>query len=179
MVALEFFNIFLKIGMFIFLNLKKVWVKGKNYYERRFKQPKNFPVWELIMKNLKVKFKELAVPVTIVSSYCLTMLPLGVLAEDSAPQTPDLKGSFWDIANSILGTIQSIALPIAAILVIFFGVQILVANDARSLEEAKKNALRSFIGLLIILFVPIIIKTIGESFFAKRYTSFNDIKDKF
>lgn len=44
MVALEFFNIFLKIGMFIFLNLKKVWVKGKNYYERRFKQPKNFPV---------------------------------------------------------------------------------------------------------------------------------------
>ena len=131
------------------------------------------------MKNLKVKFKELAVPVTIVSSYCLTMLPLGVLAEDSAPQTPDLIGSFWDIANSILGTIQSIALPIAAILVIFFGVQILVANDARSLEEAKKNALRSFIGLLIILFVPIIIKTIGESFFAKRYTSFNDIKDKF
>lgn len=131
------------------------------------------------MKNLKVKFKELAVPVTIMSSYCLTMLPLGVLAEDSAPQTPDLKGSFWDIANSILGTIQSIALPIAAILVIFFGVQILVANDARSLEEAKKNALRSFIGLLIILFVPIIIKTIGESFFAKRYTSFNDIKDKF
>ena len=131
------------------------------------------------MKNLKVKFKELAVPVTIVSSYCLTMLPLGVLAEDPAPQTPDLKGSFWDIANSILGTIQSIALPIAAILVIFFGVQILVANDARSLEEAKKNALRSFIGLLIILFVPIIIKTIGESFFAKRYTSFNDIKDKF
>lgn len=127
------------------------------------------------MKNLKVKFKELAVPVTIASSYCLTMLPLGILAEE----TPDLKGSFWDIANSILSTIQSIALPIAAILIIFFGIQILVANDARSLEEAKKNALRSFIGLLIILFVPVIIKTIGDSFFAKRYKDFNDIKNSF
>ena len=127
------------------------------------------------MKNLKVKFKELAVPVTIASSYCLTMLPLGVLADE----TPDLKGSFWDIANSILSTIQSIALPIAAILTIFFGVQILLAGDARSLEEAKKNALRSFIGLLIILFVPIIIKTIGESFFTKRSKSFDDIKNLF
>lgn len=127
------------------------------------------------MKILKAKFKELAVPVTIISSYCLTMLPLSVLATGEV----DLEDSFWSIANSILSTVQSIVLPIAAILTIFFGVQILVANDARSLEEAKKNALRSLIGLLIVLFVPIIIKTIGNSFFAKRISNFDSVKDSF
>ena len=52
MVALEFFNIFLKIGMFIFLNLKKVWVKGKNFTKGDSNSPK-FPCLRINYEEFK------------------------------------------------------------------------------------------------------------------------------
>ena len=91
------------------------------------------------------------------------MLPAYVFAAGTtgAPTTvpdPSLSNKLiYDIADSILEQAQSILLPILlpilAVMIIFYGFKILTASDAKSVEEAKRNAIHCIIGPIKALIV--------------------------
>ena len=86
------------------------------------------------------------------------MLPACVFATGEAD--PSLSNKLYDIADSILGQAQSILLPILAVMIIFYGFKIFTASDAKSVEEAKRNAIRCIIGAIIVAFAPSVFKVI-------------------
>ena len=69
----------------------------------------------------------------------------------------DYENAIYDIADSILEQAQSILLPILlpilAVTIIFYGFKILTASDAKSVEEAKRNAIHCIIGPIKALIV--------------------------
>ena len=97
------------------------------------------------------------------------MLPACVFAAGTTGDTttgPDssLSNKLYDIAESILGQAQSILLPILlpilAVMIIFYGFKILTTSDAKSVEEAKRNAIHCIIGpikALIVLAIAVAI----------------------
>lgn len=119
------------------------------------------------MKEKISKIKNLSVPLTLATGYCIAALPFNVIADG------DIADSLWSVANQILRVAQSILFPVLAILTVFFGIKIFIANDAKSVEAAKGNALRCGIGALIVLFAPTIVKTIQDALQGKGVSEFN------
>lgn len=115
---------------------------------------------------MEKKFKNILVPVASTAAvYCATTMPSIAFADD-------LSTSLWNVADKILTTAQGILFPILAIMTVFFGIKIFIASDAKSVQEAKGNALRCFIGALIVLFAPTLVKTIKDAVDSYKITSF-------
>lgn len=119
------------------------------------------------MREKFSKIKNLSVPLTLATGYCITALPTSVVAAG------DIADSLWSVADQVLKVAQSILFPVLAILTVFFGIKIFIANDAKSVEAAKGNALRCGIGALIVLFAPTIVSTIQEALKGNGVNHFN------
>lgn len=103
------------------------------------------------------------------ASCAIALAPAFAGAEETS-----LEGSLWNVANKILGVAQSILFPILAIMTVFFGIKIFIANDAKTVNEAKSNAIRCGVGALIVLFAPTLVQTIQEALKNAGSSSFNN-----
>ncbi len=106
------------------------------------------------------------------ASCAMALVPAFVGADEDAIET-----SLWSIASKILGVAQSILFPILAIMTVFFGIKIFIANDAKTVNDAKSNAIRCGVGALIVLFAPTLVQTIKTALDSAGYdSSFDNIK---
>lgn len=144
--------------------LKKLGVIGNLFIRKGEEQnPSMFPC---SVNYMEKKIKNVLVPVaTTAAVYCVTTMPMIVFADE-------LSNSLWNVADKILGVAQGILFPILAIMTVFFGIKIFIASDAKSVQEAKGNALRCGIGALIVLFAPTLVKTIKDAIDGSKITNF-------
>ena len=91
-------------------------------------------------------------------SCAMTLAPAFVSADESA-----IAESLWNVADKVLSVAQGILFPALAVMTIFFGIKIFIANDAKTVNEAKANAIRCGVGALIVLFAPTLVQTIEEA----------------
>lgn len=102
------------------------------------------------------------------ASCAMALAPTFVCADETT-----IEGSLWKVANEILGVARSIVFPILAIMTVFFGIKIFIANDAKTVNEAKSNAIRCGVGALIVLFAPTLVQTIETAIGNAGSSSFN------
>lgn len=114
----------------------------------------------LFMEKEKLTRLKNDVQIGLMTMSCaMTLAPAFVSATDESA----IADSLWSVANKVLGVAQSILFPVLAIMTVFFGIRIFIANDAKTVNEAKQNAIRCGIGALIVLFAPTLVQTIEEA----------------
>lgn len=72
----------------------------------------------------------------------------------------DLPAIMTNISNNILDIAGKIITPIAVVMLVLCGIQILIADNPQTVASAKRRALYIFIGYLIVKFAPSIIQTL-------------------
>lgn len=113
----------------------------------------------LFMEKEKLTRLKNDVQIGLMTMSCaMTLAPAFVSADESA-----IAQSLWSVANKVLGVAQSILFPVLAIMTVFFGIKIFIASDAKTVNEAKTNAIRCGVGALIVLFAPTLVQTIEEA----------------
>ena len=79
-------------------------------------------------------------------------------------QTPanvqDLPAILTNISNNIFDIAGKIITPIAIVMLVICGIQVLIADNPQTVANAKRRALYIFIGYLIVKFAPSIIQTL-------------------
>lgn len=121
-------------------------------------------------KENLLKFKTAAQLTAMTVANVAVTMPMIVNADGDT----GIGGSIWNVADQILSIAQTILFPILAIMTIFYGIKIFIASDAKSVQEAKGNAIRCAIGAFIVLFAPTIVDAIQTAVKgAGANTSFN------
>ena len=111
------------------------------------------------MKKEKLTRLKNDVQIGLMTMSCaMTLIPAFVSADESA-----IAESLWNVADKVLSVAQGILFPALAVMTIFFGIKIFIANDAKTVNEAKANAIRCGVGALIVLFAPTLVQTIEEA----------------
>lgn len=82
-----------------------------------------------------------------------------VLAQSQA-DVQDLPVILTNISNNIFDIAGKIITPIAIVMLVLCGIQILIADNPQTVSNAKRRALYIFIGYLIVKFAPSIIQTL-------------------
>lgn len=72
----------------------------------------------------------------------------------------DLPVILTNISNNIFDIAGKIITPIAIVMLVLCGIQILIADNPQTVSNAKRRALYIFIGYLIVKFAPSIIQTL-------------------
>lgn len=110
-------------------------------------------------KENLLKFKTAAQLTAMTVANVAVTMPMIVNADGDT----GIGGSIWNVADQILSIAQTVLFPILAIMTIFYGIKIFVASDAKSVQEAKGNAIRCAIGAFIVLFAPTIVSAISNA----------------
>lgn len=83
----------------------------------------------------------------------------------------DLGDSLGSIALKIASEAQGIALPVCFILIVFFGIKLLIAPDAQTVQKSKQSLIIAVVAGLIIFAAPQIYAIFRDLFTSARSTS--------
>ncbi len=83
-----------------------------------------------------------------------------VIMTENQANVQDLPAILTNISNNIFDIAGKIITPIAVIMLVLCGIQVLIADNPQTVAGAKRRALYIFVGYLIVKFAPSIIQTL-------------------
>ncbi len=105
--------------------------------------------------------------VMFVCMFMATNIGIAYCADETTPATPNaadvLVSAITDGTQQVYNMIRAITIPILIVTITFAGVSFLIGGR-NGTENARKIAIGSFVGVVIIVFAPVLGQTVGSWF---------------